>query len=637
MKIDKENAMLLDVQYVREDRANKQPDYLYLIWKEIDSGKKHLEKIPNPPINVYFEKPEYRDHSYFKTEESLNKLDKKVVQYKNVIYAVAQEDGPEAQNFINQCFQNRNFRDLDRVKLSRYAFGHDYDIRTIYRNLWLDHFDNDKPKHIHKAFGDIEVDIMEASGEADPTKNPIDLVTVIDQDQKHSYTFILTGVQCPEKDTSSMSSIELDADFQRHQMYAHRLKEQEYWRTHYDELIEECHKMFDESYPGFEFSAYWYDDELELITHVFQLIHQLSPDFMMFWNIAFDIPYLINRIKYLGGDPKEIICHPDFPNKECMFKHDNFHFQIKNKTHFFRVSDMTIYADQMVNYAAIRKGQAELRNNKLTYIAKKEIGDEKLNYAEDGTIKTLSYRNWLKYFLYNIKDVLLQYGIEDVTNDLETFYIYSYENITQYENVFKQTVKLRNFQYRDWLAQGLVPGVNVNAFINGDGNIEEEEEDDDDEDPFTESDGKPKKKGKDVGYEGALVGNPLLINYFGDTLYGKRTNNIFRFSIDMDMTAFYPSTVGAMNIYPTCLIFKMILPSAQYDVRGGTIPFNGITDVQLVKENTDSFTGDIAKEVMDNFITKNYLTFAHKWMNFPSVSDVYSEILSRRQKGAMEA
>ena len=239
MKIDKENAMLLDVQYVREDRANKQPDYLYMIWKEIDSGKKHLEKIPNPPINVYFEKPEYRDHSYFKTEESLDKLDKKVVQYKNVIYAVAQEDGPEAQNFLNQCFQNRNFRDLDRVKLSRYAFGHDYDIRTIYRNMWLDHFDNDKPKHIHKAFGDIEVDIMEANGEPDPTRNPVDLVTVIDQDQKHSYTFILTGVTCPEKDTSSMSSIELDADYQRHQMYAHRLEEQEYWRNHYDELIEE--------------------------------------------------------------------------------------------------------------------------------------------------------------------------------------------------------------------------------------------------------------------------------------------------------------------------------------------------------------------------------------------------------------
>ena len=105
----------------------------------------------------------------------------------------------------------------------------------------------------------------------------------------------------------------------------------------------------------------------------------------------------------------------------------------------------------------------------------------------------------------------------------------------------------------------------------------------------------------------------------------------------MDMTAFYPSTVGAMNIYPTCLIFKMILPASQYDVRGGTIPFNGITDVQIVKENTDSFTGDIAKEVIDNFITKNYLAFAHKWMNFPTVSDVYNKIQNRRMKKEMAA
>ena len=81
----------------------------------------------------------------------------------------------------------------------------------------------------------------------------------------------------------------------------------------------------------------------------------------------------------------------------------------------------------------------------------------------------------------------------------------------------------------------------------------------------------------------------------------------------------------------------MILPASQYDVRGGTIPFNGITDVQVVKENTDSFNGDIAKEVIDNFITKNYLAFAHKWMNFPTVSDVYTEIQNRRMKKEMVA
>ena len=39
-----------------------------------------------------------------------------------------------------------------------------------------------------------------------------------------------------------------------------------------------------------------------------------------------------------------------------------------------------------------------------------------------------------------------------------------------------------------------------------------------------------------------------------------------------------------MNIDPSTLIFKMILSSNQYDVRGGKLPFNGITDIQMVKE-----------------------------------------------------
>jgi hypothetical protein len=67
--------------------------------------------------------------------------------------------------------------------------------------------------------------------------------------------------------------------------------------------------------------------------------------------------------------------------------------------------------------------------------------------------------------------------------------------------------------------------------------------------------------------------------------------------------------------------------SNQYDVRGGKLPFNGITDVQIVKENNDSFDGDVAKEVMDNFQTRDYVSTAHKWMNLPSVNEVYNEMV----------
>ena len=95
------------------------------------------------------------------------------------------------------------------------------------------------------------------------------------------------------------------------------------------------------------------------------------------------------------------------------------------------------------------------------------------------------------------------------------------------------------------------------------------------------------------------------------------------------MTAFYPSTIFAMNIDPSTLIFKMIISSDQYDVRGGKLPFNGITDVQLVAENSDSFSGDVAKEVMDNFQTRDYISTAHKWMNMPSVNEVYEEMVKQ--------
>ena len=85
-----------------------------------------------------------------------------------------------------------------------------------------------------------------------------------------------------------------------------------------------------------------------------------------------------------------------------------------------------------------------------------------------------------------------------------------------------------------------------------------------------------------------------------------------------------------MNIDPSTLIFKMILDPSQYDVRGGDIPYHGITDVQLVKENSDSFTGDVSKEVMDNFQTKNYLSTGYKWLNLPSINDIFEEIQCRK-------
>lgn len=603
MKINKDTAMLLDVQYVRGNKKQNTPDYLYIIWKDIVSGKKHMNAVPEPKMAIYFEKPEFRNHSYNKTYEHIENLNKTIVPYTGIINAIAEDSGDWGKQKLSQIYQTGNYKELENFKTYQYVFGADYDIRAWYRIQWLQTMENNKPKELTKGFADIEVDSLESIGLPDPEICPIDLVTLIDGHAMKSYTFALTDVPCKEKDMTNMTPEQRQKELKRREMYASRIVQQHNLMNNIDELKKELHDMFDESYGKLDYNFYFYTDERKMIVHIFQLINTIKLDFIQFWNMPFDIPYFIDRIRALGMNPEDVMCSKDFPVKECFFKKDTTHFQVKNKADYFKCSSYTIFTDQMRNYAAIRKGGTELRSTKLNYIAQKEIGDEKLDYSEDGNIKTISYLNYKNYVIYNIKDVLLQFGIEKKTTDLDTFYITSYKNATPYEHVFKQTMKLRNVQYISYLKNGLIPGENINQFINS---SKEESEDDDDD-----------------SFEGALVGNPILNSAFGMEMYGKKSSSIFHYSIDMDMSSFYPSTIFVMNIDPSTLIFKTIVKANQFDVRGGKLKYHGITDKQLVEKNDDSFVDDVAKEVFDNFQTKNYMNTAHKYFNLPSVDKVY--------------
>lgn len=617
MEIPKDDAMLIDIQYIKKNSISgnmRAPtDYLYIIWKEISTGKKHLKIVTDPKVEIYFEKPEYRTFTHNKTYERLENLDPVVVPYKDITKCIAQEWGQQGQQILRECYDTRDYEKMKTINFYPYVFGADYDVRVWYRFKWLKSLDNDKSKPITKGFMDIEVDGLEAPGMPSPVSNPIDLVTLIDTNTKTSYTFALIGVECVEKDMTNMSEREKEWELKRRAMYEHRLKEQKYWSTHIDELKQKAKDMYAENYPGYDFNFYFYKDERKMLVHLFQLVNMLKLDFIGIWNISFDIPYIIDRLNVLGMDPAQVMCHPDFPFKKCYFKKDTINFSVKNKSDFLTLSSYTIFYDQMITYAAIRKAMSELRSNKLTYIAEREIGDEKLDYSENGNIKTISYNDYLTYVLYNIKDVLLQVGIENQTMDLETYYLTSYKNLTPYEDEFKETKKLRNLQYLSFYNQGLIPGMNINSIIyNAERNAHKDDDDDDD----------------GVGFEGALVGNPTLIDYFGDELLGHKTNSIFSYSIDFDMSAFYPSNIRAANIDPSTLIFKMIMDPSQFDVRGGDLKFKGMTDVQIVAKNGDSFKDDVGKEFMDNIQTGNYLSAAYKWLNLPSINEM-TEIIKR--------
>ena len=615
MALERDKSMLLDVQYVRGNSKKKLPDYLYMVWKDLTTLEKKVIQIPKPVIDIYFEKKEYRNHTYNKNYEHIEHLEKKTVRNTDVFKAIAEDYGDSGKLFLKNIYETGNFDRQKELFLDPYSFGADMDIRALYRISWLKELDNSKPKPLTKGFADIETDSIRIHGFTDALKDcPVDLITIIDRSTNTSYTFCLVDQQFKRTNPDLLSDKLKKREDELAKLFDSRHEQEQYFRDHIEEFKEELRNDFSEQFGDIDYKFYFFNSEAQLLVSFFQLVHKLRLDFIEFWNISFDIPYMIKRLRVLGIDPDTVIPDPSFPNVKCFFKEDRRHHIPKNKSDYFDVSGYTIYYDQMELYAAIRKSEKELRSVRLNDIARSEIKDEKLDYAEEGgNIKTLPYRNYWKYVKYNIKDVLLQVGIEDKCQDLDTLYVSSYNNATPYDQVFKQTRKLRNVQYISFLKQGLIPGNNINIFVSQD-EPEEEEEDEDDDDPK---------------FEGALVGNPLLIDFFGVKLYGSRTNSIFNYSIDMDMSAFYPNTIYTHNIDPSTLFFKAIIDASQFKNRGGRVNYNGITDVQVVPTNKDSFAADIAKEVFDNFQTRNYLSIGHKWNNLPSVTDMYIECEKR--------
>lgn len=624
-QIDPNNSMLLDIQYVRANRKDGTPDCLYTIYKDLRTDKKFVITMENPKMPIYFEKEECINHKYPVDYRELADCKQHVCKYSEIPFEIAKHMGDSGQRFLQNIFETKNYSNLVMLNTYPYVFGHDYDIRTYYRHAWRKKVSDNIIPHFKKGFLDIEVDSFDVPGFPTPEKNPIDLVTAIDGKEKQVYTFALVNRPYePIKDglkylgniSDDVKKMYEEKEQHRKEMYDSRHQQERELMDDVEGLKKELHELFDASYPGFEYNFYFYEnDERKMLVHLFECIHMISPDFLMIWNISFDIPYILNRMNALNLDATEIICDPEFKYKVCRFKKDTRNFDIKNKCDHFEVSSKTVYIDQMENYGAIRKGRDELRSYSLNYIGRKELEDEKLDYSEDGNIKTIGYTNYRRYFIYNIKDVLLQYGIEECTEDIDNLYNNSYNNITPYENCYKQTVVLRNVQYRIYDNIGLIPGANINQImLQQDMRLHPE---------------KYAKKNKTPEYEGALVGNTSIISNFGKEMYGKKTNYMFAYSIDMDMTAFYPSTIGCLNIAPSTMIFKATILANNYDVRGGKIPFHGFTDVQLVEDNLDSFQGDISAEIFDNFQTGNILSTGHKFMNLPTITELEKLVLKK--------
>ena len=579
--------MLCDVIYQSGNATTGWKDYLNFVYKDLITKQKGIYTITEPTIMLYEVPEELR--STFKKPRHYMEKDKLIpheVKYKDVLKEIAKMAGSEYEKFY---YENKTKKMRRQLYKWPYCLGGDIPIETYYRVIWEQELDNEDRKWLDCIYLDIEVDQMHWDGPI-PRRGecPIDMISICDSVKRRVSTFYLKTKDNPQ----IIPFIE----------------------NRQEELQQKLHERFDESFPGFEYVQYAFDDERDLLTQAFRLIHVLKRDICFIWNMDFDIPYIIGRAEHLKMNPANLFCHSDFPTSTLYYHEDNNNFDWDTKRNYFDCSSYTRYLDQPAVYAGLRRSQTALRKVSLDAIATKEgVGEGKIKFGEEtkGNFILFSRNNFLLYDVYNVNDTLLQSGINEKCNDAYNLYNSCLHSYCNYKDGMKQTVSLRAFFYREFLINdNLILGHNVN-FDNGAKRVDSDNGyyDEDAESDSFERDLEDSQE----SFEGAINGDPELNGHHGIILFGKASKYLFGDSIDFDFSAMYPNSICSFNIFAATMIGKLF-----------------IIDGDKLKRYDD----DAGKEFVEDLIAKNTLFLGEKWFNLPSYETISAEVYNRMKMTA---
>jgi len=609
-----ENPILLSVNYIKPVKEKtdmygntipKVEESFEVIYKTEDGRvyKTNEEAL----VDIYFVKPEYRSFDYNKPQEKIEHLEKRRVLYSKILWEIATEIGDEGIQFFRNNVNSRDWRALEKLYGWRFAFACDFQPEFYFMKQWYDKYPLRNVK-LTKAYIDIETDMMDYSPDLEKlsgtTYAPVNCATVILEDTRESHTFILRPY-VPSRMTYGSD----DAYNIRYNLYVEQLKQHNDLLNNMDDFIRDLNESFDSTYGDIKYHVREYEEEIELIAGIFKLLNDRKPNFCLAWNMRFDIQYLLERIKTLGYEPTSVMCHPDFENPKYKFHVDRFFFKIEEQHDYFLCSSYTQYICQMRNYAAIRKSQQMLKSLSLNAIAERELKDRKIEYEDETNITYFPYVDWKRFTKYNIKDVLLQLGIERKTNDVMTYYMKSHSNLTHYSKIFRETHLLRNVRELYFNKDGWVQSNNLNVIGK------------DDKDLFYSVDSESSEDDNESTFKGALVADPIWNDKVGMMIFDAPSNVVYDLVIDEDMTAFYPSIKIASNMDPGTLVAKAEIDTGQF--MSGEYQNRSLNTVYEEKDKNGKIRKtDITGEIINTFVSENVLTFCYNYLSLPSITEL---------------
>jgi len=599
------NPTLLNVTYIRPNKDNDYNDKFEVIYKTEDGEVRKTDEPAN--ADIYIVKPEFRDYTYNKPQERMERMDKLTVRIRDIRKVIQKESGSFGTQIANRARDERDSRILNQLYKWPYAYRCDFQPEFYYMDNWYQKYELKRPK-LSVAFMDIETDLIDYQTNLDDIAHtaysPVNLITIILEETKEAWTFALRPY-VPSRNGRSEEEYK-----KRYSLYEKQMKAHQDLFNNKEKFIQRIHNEFDNTYGYINYNIREYEREIDLIADAFRLINLRKPNFCLCWNMRFDVQYLLYRIIALGYDPKSIMCHPDFKEEDrrCSFKVDKSTYMLEKQYDYFFCSSYTMYICSMRLYASIRKSQHKLKSVKLNAIADRELKDKKVEYPDQANIVLFPFYDWLLFIIYNIKDTLLAMGIERKCKDVMTYYMRSHQNLTPYNKIFKETHLLRNVREMYFNKEGWVQANNIN--IIDDGLSDEDREfygSDEDEDEEKSS------------YKGAINAEPKWNAHVGMIVNGTRSNNVFQNSMDFDMGAFYPSIKIASNMDPGTLLYKASFNNEEF-ISGEMSNKSLNTQYKEKDKNGNIRSLDITGEAVNTYVSNNILTMGYNYFGLPNIN-----------------
>ena len=577
------NLTILNTAYIgrkKTEEGTVTKDFIFLLYKDCDTGAKKTCVIYEPYYTFYQLKPEYQipDHNLAFVDK--DKVIPRTCKYADLLRAIAEVT--DNTQFYMDNVRDGNSQENKKLHMEPDIFMSDMNIENYYRFLFSLSYRNE-PFKLSKGFMDIETDIRYSNCEyPEPGQVPINAIAYCDETTNTVYQFLLNDPRNPlvEKYKQSFNKSDILGELKDFVINA----------------VGGRKKAIKYGVDKLDYKLVFFDDELELITKMFQVVKATAPDFIEYWNMAFDFEYIIARLDTLGADPIEVICDDRAAQSFLRFFIDERNKnEFAERGDFASLSSYTVFIDQMIQFASRRKGRGRYPSFKLDSIGETVAGVKKLDYSHiTSDIGDLPYLDFKTFSFYNVMDVIVQKCIEVSTQDLEYVFTKCLSNNTVYPKAHRQSVYLANRFAKEYYDYGFIIGNNKNLW---------------NEKPTTK-------------FPGAMVGNPLHNSKSIMVYINGRPTMICNTDIDFDFSSLYPSIILENNIASNTQIGRIIIEDPDNPNR----KFSLCEHPDMYSSDDDDAKYSRGGEFLENLMCGNPLEFGRRWLGLGDVYQVLEDL-----------